>query len=185
MPNCPVCKEIHLLTNPLEDNLIAYHCLQCGGQWIRQKDYQAWLTHKGSILPEKAPSETVPEPLNTKQIKICPDCGHLLLKYQVGKGTDFTLDHCSHCGGVWFDKNEWLALKDRNLHDEVDKIITDIWQKNVRLEASRQTFQTFYLQQFGQADYEEIQRIKAWLSQHPKRDALLNYLQIKDPYSGT
>jgi len=180
--DCPVCKTVALTDVVLEADLWTQHCDNCGGHWIGLNAYRAWLDLQSEILPEKAPSSETPEAMTVKRAKLCPQCDHLLLKYKLGRGTEITLDHCSQCGGVWFDKNEWAILKDRNLHDEVYRIFTQSWQKQVREEMSRENLSQHYAQKFGAANYAKIREIKAWLVEHPETTALMAYLQDVDPY---
>ena len=65
-----------------------------------------------STLDEKPFSDVTFEVKDVQGAKICPECGRILLKYKVGHGLDFFVDHCSGCGGIWLDKNEWNALKE-------------------------------------------------------------------------
>ena len=180
--HCPICKNIKLNNIYLEHNLSSQHCQQCSGHWISFNAYQTWLDAKGGILLEKPASGTAPEPLTVKRAKLCPQCVHILLKYKLGRGTAITLDHCGQCGGVWFDKHEWAVLKDLNLHDEVYKIFTQSWQKQVRAEMSRENLAHHYETKFGTEDYAKIRQFKAWLIQHPEYAALRAYLNDVDPY---
>ncbi len=180
--DCPVCKTVKLSDVALEPNLWTQHCDSCGGHWLGLNAYQAWRDRQREILPEKMPSGEVPEAVTVKRAKLCPQCDHLLLKYKLGRATEITLDHCGQCGGVWFDQNEWLALKDRHLHDEVYRIFTQAWQKQVREELSRENLSRHYVQKFGAENYAKIRDIKAWLLAHPQSAALIAYLQDADPY---
>lgn len=180
--DCPICKTEPLQPQQLEQGLQTQACEHCGGHWISLNDYHAWLERKGEILPEKAPSGDAPEPMTIKRAKLCPQCDHLLLKYKLGRGTAMTLDHCGQCGGVWFDRHEWAVLKDLNLHDEVYKIFTQSWQKQVRREMSRENLRRHYERKFGADDYAKIRDCKAWLVNHPQSSALLAYLSDADPY---
>jgi Zn-finger nucleic acid-binding protein len=118
-----------------------------------------------------------------KQAGLCPWCGYLLIKYRVGHDINFTLDQCGNCNSFWFDKHEWEVLKSRNLHNQVHKVFTPAWQKQIRQEQSKHTWQEIYKEKFGAEDYAEIQRVRAWIYQHPERHRLLAYLTNENPYS--
>ena len=105
-----------------------------------------------------------------------------MLRYRVGRGLSFYLDHCGSCNGVWFDRNEWEALKQRNLHDEVHLVFSNAWQNQLRQEEARDILDTIYSEKF-QEDYEKIKEIKAWLDDHPERSQILSYSSNPDPYS--
>jgi hypothetical protein len=90
---CPVCKNVFLEDRNLLGNFHVLGCSQCRGYWIRYDDYWNWftsdsgqetfqdnLTESGAYLPS----------LESKQAKLCPDCGRILIKYRVDPGWTFT-----------------------------------------------------------------------------------------------
>ncbi|MGK7924001.1 MAG: zf-TFIIB domain-containing protein [Spirulina sp.] len=178
---CPVCRTSELTSVNLEEYLQAQTCPQCEGNWISAEDYQQWLDKHGETLPQKEPEISFDLKDNTKA-KLCPQCQRILIKYKVGHGVDFFLDHCSSCNGVWFDKNEWKALKERNLHDEVHYIFTKSWQKKIRDEEVREMLDSMYVTKFGKETYEEAKRIRAWLEEQPETMTLLAFLGDENPY---
>jgi hypothetical protein len=42
--------------------------------------------------------------------------------------------------------------------------------------------QAIYQEKFGEEDYAEVRRVKAWLDAHPQHNALRAYLNADDPY---
>jgi Zn-finger nucleic acid-binding protein len=180
--NCPVCKDVSLNTITLESDLPAVACDECGGNWISASKYWAWLENHGPALAEKQPEGEPIAATDVQHAKICPECRRLMLRYQIGHGLDFALDQCGSCNGVWFDKNEWEALKQRNLHDEVHLIFTAPWQTQVRKDERRRHLETIYARQF-QGDYAEIKRIKEWVDAHPEKSRILAFFNDPDPYS--
>jgi len=179
--DCPRCKDNPLHSVILEDHLEAESCHNCGGHWLGSENYYRWLDDRGEILPEKPP-EVELEVNDSDKAKLCPRCRRIMLKYKVGRGTDFYLDRCGSCNGVWFDKNEWESLKTRNLHDEVHLIFSPAWQENIRRQSHAKTLDRLYEQKFGTEDYEEVKKIRAWLRDRPQRLALLSFLTDKNPY---
>lgn len=180
--NCPICRTTQLVSVQLEDQLWAFTCNACHGHWISSAKYHAWLAYHGQILPEKPYDGPPLDTSDVEQTKICPECHRVMLRYLVGHGTGFSLDLCTGCQGVWFDPNQWQALKGRNLHDEVHLIITSPWQSKVRREEARNRIDALYEKWF-QEDYEEIQRIRDWVQNHPNRQRLIAFLIDRDPYS--
>lgn len=179
---CPVCKGDALESVRLESGLPANHCPSCSGHWISGRDYWSWLDAHGPNLGEKTyegPEITVAD---TEQAKLCPECSRIMLRYAVGHGTDFSLDHCSSCNGVWLDRGEWESLKGRNLHDDVNAILTVPWQTAARKEERKRHLERIYAKRFGD-DFEEMKRVRAWLDGHPHRDTILAFLTDADPYS--
>ena len=72
-----------------------------------------------------------------------------MVKYLVGRGLPFTIDHCHGCKGIWLDGNEWEALKKRNLHDDLNLMFTSFWQKEAQREARKKKMEEIYVDRFG------------------------------------
>ncbi len=178
---CPACGESELRPVELDQGLPAKECGKCGGRWLGSTEYWAWIEKAGTNQPERPADGGVPQISDSKHIKICPTCGHLLIRFRVGHGTGFSLDHCGTCNGVWLDRNEWETLKVRNLHDDIHRIFTAEWQGAIHAEARRTALERIYRQNFGDADFAEVQKIRAWIDAHPKRRALLAYLTDPKP----
>ena len=68
-------------------------CPACEGHWISGRAYFDWLDSHGDALPER--TYEGPEILiaDTQLAKLCPECSRILLRYVVGHGTDFAIDH--------------------------------------------------------------------------------------------
>ena len=105
-----------------------------------------------------------------------------MVKYLVGRGLQFTVDHCHGCKGIWLDGNEWEALRKRNLHDDLNSMLTSFWQTGAQREARKKRLEEIYISRFGADDYTEIKRIRWWLDTKVNRDQLLAYLTDKDPF---
>jgi Zn-finger nucleic acid-binding protein len=177
---CPVCKTEDLDFSPLESNLTSRHCEKCGGNWIPSFEYWKWREqHKGG-LPETPAGQTIPTSPVTGELiaKLCPECNKILVKYSVGHGTRFSLDQCGNCGGVWFDKHEWEALRARELHEDIYLIFTAPWQDRVRSQESRRAQEELYRRKFGDEGFNEIQRMKAWIDANPRKHEILAYLML-------
>jgi Zn-finger nucleic acid-binding protein len=179
---CPSCKTTDLTAADLESGLTAHVCESCQGHWISGRGYHDWLDRHGATLAEKTYDGPDIVIADTQNAKLCPECARILLRYKVGRGTDFTLEHCGACNGVWLDRGEWDALKVRNLHDEINAILTVPWQTRARLEERRRNLDQIYAARFG-ADYDELKRIRTWVDGHPERDRVLAFLTDPDPYS--
>ena len=179
---CPVCKDTTLKSTRLESELKAATCASCGGKWISASDYWNWLDRHGETLLEKEPEEAPIEVSDNQKAKICPWCRHIMLRYKVGRGLNFTLDQCGNCNSIWFDRNEWEALKQRNLHDEVHLVFSAPWQDRIRKEETHQLLDSLYKKRFKE-DYDRVRQIKDWIDNHPEKDEILAYLSSSDPYS--
>lgn len=180
--NCPVCQTSELLPTELEANLSALQCSVCDGHWISGAEYWQWLEEHGPNLPERDDQDSglsLAEP--GKHID-CPECRFRMVKYLVGHGFSFTLDHCDGCRGIWLDRNEWAALKERNLHDDLNSVFTAFWQNAAEREARKKRMEQRYVNRFGDDDYAEIKRIRWWLGTKANREELLAYLTDQDPF---
>jgi Zn-finger nucleic acid-binding protein len=173
--NCPVCKNIVLLPGQLEDNLPARGCSRCGGRWVAGVSYWRWLEQRGQAVDDSAPAAQA-EVHDSAPAKLCPECGRFLTRCKVGHGVDFHLDRCANCSGFWFDANEWEILKARALHDDVHFVFSAAWQAQLAQTQRHEAHEQILLEKLGQADFEEIRRIKAWLDAHPRRTELYAHL---------
>src|SRR5215813_4163628 len=178
--NCPVCKSPELMTNQLESNLTSMKCPNCRGNFIVGAEYWSWVETHGTDLAERI-HETESLSLAEPGFPIdCPECRFRMVKYLVGRGLNFTIDHCEGCKGIWLDGNEWEALKKRNLHDDLNLMFTAFWQNEAQRMARKKKLQQIYTTRFGEGDYGEIKRIRYWLESKTNREELLAYLLDKD-----
>ena len=178
--NCPVCKNQKLVPGQLEQNLTARKCEGCGGHWINSFEFWRWI-QEGKASNTRPTGRPVPLPESEpKGAKICPECGHILGRFPAGHSLGFKLDRCGHCGGIWFDRNEWEALRERELLPQVHLIFSQAWQARVRREETAEHLDELFRQRVGEADYAEAKRVKAWLRQHPHREKLLAFLENEE-----
>lgn len=180
--NCPVCETSELVSTDLESNLTSFRCPDCGGNWIRGAEYWKWLEEHGPNLPERNDQDSGLSLAEPGRHVDCPECRFRMVKYLVGHGFNFTLDQCGGCKGIWLDRNEWEALKERNLHDDVHAMFTAFWQAEALKERRRKHLEEIYITRFGADDYLEITKIRAWLSTRTNRQELLAYLTDHDPF---
>jgi Zn-finger nucleic acid-binding protein len=173
---CPVCRTTTLEAEDLERNLRTLRCGHCGGHWVQAYQYWMWLEEHSRAQPERPAEETVQLPVEDSPAKVCPECQHILWHNRVGHGLDFYIDRCSHCGGLWFDRNEWVVLKSRNLHDDVHFVFNQAWQHRVALEDRAENTQELLTRLLGPEDLAEARRVKAWIDAHPRKDLLRSYL---------
>lgn len=177
---CPICKNYALVVKALEQNLSSQQCPHCNGRWIGSFQYWKWRDASGKSINENTVSDSSDcSAKDSTGAKLCPECGHFLRRYPVGHGIAFGLDRCGNCGGMWFDQNEWEMLKKQNLHDDVHKIFSEIWQRQLRDEEHQAKMETFYKEKFGPDDYQKARDIKHWVDTHPNNTALRAFLGLK------
>lgn len=177
--NCPVCKAAALQPGYLEPQLSAHLCASCGGAWIHASDYHKWLEQQG---PEQAPSsaDVSYAVADTRSAKLCPACGHILIRYKVAEDLAFGLDHCGNCNGFWLDRMEWEHLRQHQLHGQVHRVFTAPWQRQLRQREHAAAVERMLQERLGDVDYAELKRVKAWLDRNPNRPMLLAYLQAPE-----
>jgi len=107
------------------------------------------------------------------------------LKYRISKDSSHRLDLSPDVGGIWLDKGEWEYLKKAGLAHQLNTIFTTPWQRKVRSESAKDTFEQMYRKKFGNEDYEKIKSMRAWLVAHPHRNALRAFLMAEDPWSAS
>jgi len=181
--NCPVCRSFELGSTDLESNLTSFRCPSCRGNWIRGAQYWKWLEEHGPNLPERDDQDSGLSLAEPGTPIDCPECRFRMVKYLVGHGFNFTLDQCDGCKGIWLDRNEWDALKERNLHDDLNAMFTPFWQANAQKEIRKRHLEQIYVSRFGEEDYAEIKRIRAWLDTRTNKEEFLAYLTDQDPFN--
>lgn len=179
---CPVCKDQQLGEISLLEGLPANRCPSCSGVWMEANPYMAWKRAQNGDKPNITNPKAVDIKWDIQQLKLCPHSGHIMIRYKVVPQAEFYVDRCRHCNGVWFDANEWDFLVKNNLYDNVNEFFTQPWQDALRNTESKTTFEQLYLEKFGADDYQKAKDIRAWLTDHPKRNMLLAFLQSDDPY---
>jgi Zn-finger nucleic acid-binding protein len=178
---CPSCASSTLRATTLEPGLAAHTCGQWSGAWIDAEAYRGWLERRRA-QPDVAEPPAAPLALaDVQHARLCPSCGRVMLRYRVGHGVDFFLDTCGMCNGIWLDRDEWAALKARNLHDDLHLIFTEPWQAEVHRAAARAHLEPLYRKRFGAA-FDEAVRVRAWLEAHPERAAILAFLADPEPF---
>ena len=176
---CPTCAPLELQPTVLDTNLSAQRCPGCQGLFISSADYWAWREQHGPDLPEQPDPQPIPPDVEASGAKQCPLCRHLLLPYKIALDILFTVDHCGACNGMWFEKEEWNSLQRRQLHDNLHQMFAAPWQRRLRMAEHRTRMDAIYRAKFGEEDYAEVQRVKAWLDAHPQRQALRAYLNAE------
>lgn len=179
---CPVCKTDTLGEISLLKGLPANECSNCHGFFIPSNAYMAWWKSLGREFPIKEGMIEIDPSWEVNELKFCATCGHIMARYKIFPDTEFYIDRCRNCNGIWLDQHEWDVLIDRNLHDNLNDFFTRPWQENLRAAETHNHLDSIYLEKLGAEDYERIKEIRAWLNDHPMRGMLLAFLQANDPY---
>ena len=180
---CPICQGHSLRKHQLEADLPAYQCHKCEGIWISAAQYWEWQKARDEDAPSPDQVPDAPIPIEGDgQVKQCPECRHMLRRFQVWPRVQVYVDRCGHCDSIWFDKGEWAYVRSKGEHGQVHLFFTEAWQEKVRAEEKRLWLDGVYAERFGAEDYARIKEIREWLWQHPKQAVLMAFLTDRDPY---
>lgn len=99
---CPVClKEMMTVTH---EDLEVDHCRLCGGLW-----FDAGEMDKLTVMKNKPKRFTQPIAYDFSQRKVeegkrdCPRCNRVM---KIMQFKDVSVDVCTECRGIWFDRYE-------------------------------------------------------------------------------
>jgi Zn-finger nucleic acid-binding protein len=175
--NSPVHPEVTMRPKTIEPGLDVFECPKSGGLWIPLLSYLAWKEKQPDKPAELPVGDTpVPQDDSKRRALICPESGRLLLRYGVGHGFQFHVEHSPATGGVWLDKGEWEALKSKGLHVGLHLIFTASYQRQIRSAEYNQTLNETFRDRIGAADFARVAEFGAWLASHPKRRDICCYL---------
>ena len=177
---CTSCKLGELNPSFIEGQFRAHTCSNCNGNWILIEDYVAWK--------ERNPQFSFDEDLQceideTKQAILCPVTGTIMRKLRLSTNTEHRIDYSASVGGVWLDKGEWELLKNENLAGSLNAVLTAHWQRNIRINSTKENFAEIYQDKFGEETYQKLKEFRNWLENQEHKSDLRAYLLAEDPYS--
>lgn len=178
---CPLCEITQLSIRKIESGLLVKECPSCGGYWLSSKDYGTWLESR-SLKSNNDYSDLSTSIKDTNKVMICPDCKHILIKYEVGHDAGFRLDHCGACNGVWFDKYEWESLINFNFDDKLYHIFSKEWQKQIIKDDQIKHLEKLNEAKIGKEEYKIVKQFCSWLNEHPEKSFILSYLNTHFKY---
>ena len=178
----PVSPEVNLQPKEIEPGLLAYECPQSGGYWIPLPAYEQWKAQQPASTASTPSGQNhsipvTPDPKRTALI--CPESGVVMLRYKAGQGLPFHIDRSPATGGVWLDKGEWQALKQRGLHVDLNLIFTASYQRDLRSAEYAQSLEKVFQDRIGQPDFQRVAEFKQWMTRHPKHRDIMCYLSDK------
>lgn len=173
----PVHPDTEMQLTEIEPGLFAYKCQKSGGVWISRPAFLDWKAHHKDDK-SALPIGYVPElPDDSKQqALICPESGHLLIRYRVGHGLKFHVDYSPETGGVWLDSGEWEALKSKGLHVELNLVFSTSYQRQIRSAEHEEALKRSFHDKIGHEDFQKVTAFKEWLATHPKRRQIRCYV---------
>ena len=173
---CPVCSTQQFSSVSIAGGLPAEQCSGCGGVWVALERYRDWRAHMPDLLEAVVPGELQDA---NGAVRLCPVTGRLMTRVRVSNDDGLLLDYSSAGQGVWLDQGEWERLIGLGLHDVLDAVVSDKWQAGLRLAASRERTEKAMRLRFGDAGFDELERIRAWLDGQANRSEMLAFLNAK------
>ncbi|GAB1264223.1 TFIIB-type zinc ribbon-containing protein [Aurantivibrio infirmus] len=175
--HCPKCKKSSALQGlELEKGLVAAACDSCEGVLLPLLNYRYWADREPTVEPRDISSSVVDD---NDHALICPKCDHLMIKYQIGLQHVNKVDLCASCDEIWLDKGEWSLLKQLDIHLQLSRIVTDVWQKDLRQQRYLTLQKARYVEILGEDDYEKIDQFKEWMRSHSKKKIIKQFLLAK------
>lgn len=182
--DCPVCHVPLDHATLMEADgetpaLSGYACPQCEGSWVPADTYFDWRDALGPDAARRLP-EPVPAPpdvlanvADTPGVKRCPLDGRRMRRLHVAAEAPFSVDQCDGCNGAWFDGGEWQAVVAMGLHDRLTHVFDDAWQLQVERTRDRDDRLGALRSVLGADDFDETERVRAWVWAHPQRHRIL------------
>jgi len=113
---------------------------------------------------------------DTDEAIACSKCLSLMTKYRISADAPNRIDFCAKCEDIWLDDGEWALVETLAGSDHLANIITQPWQRRVRM-ASEAQLETERLKSVFANDYDKVMELRAWLDDHPARNEVLVYLR--------
>jgi len=177
---CTSCKNGELTPSFIDGQFRAHTCSNCGGNWILIEDYVTWKERN----PQFSFDESVLcEIEDSKTALLCPATGTIMRKLCMSTSTSHRIDYSASVGGVWLDKGEWELLKKEGLAGSLNAVLTVHWQRNIRIDSTKDNFAEIYKDKFGQESYGKVKEFREWLFKQPNKADLRSYILAEDPYS--
>ncbi|GLX77229.1 hypothetical protein tinsulaeT_05690 [Thalassotalea insulae] len=177
---CTSCKQGELIPCFIDGQFRAHTCTSCEGHWILIEDYVAWKDRNPQFSFDESIQCDIDE---TNQAILCPVSGTIMRKLRLSTRTEHRIDYSASVGGVWLDKGEWELLKKEGLAGSLNAVLTAHWQRNIRINSTKDNFAEIYKDKFGQDTYKKVKELREWLYQHPNKADLRAYILADDPYS--
>ena len=173
---CPVCCARHFAPVKIEGALPAEQCSECQGVWVELELYRMWRKNR----PQSAAHEYAGKITEVNDVvRLCPQTGRMMTRIRVSNDNPLLLDYSVAAQAVWFDKGEWERLKALGLADQLDAVVSERWQVELREAASRERVEKAMRARFGDAAYEELVRMRDWMATQPNRMEMIAFLNAK------
>lgn len=127
--NCPVCKEVPMITVELNDIEIDY-CTECSGIWLDAGELELLL--EGSQRLTALLDSFKNHATSMEKPRKCPICMTNMQKILVGPAEkNLTIDSCPKHHGLWFDRgelNEIVLMATLDKDAKIKKLLEDMFR---------------------------------------------------------
>lgn len=174
---CPACGAKHFAPVKIEGALPAEQCTECQGVWVELDLYRMWRKNR----PHVAPHEFVGEIVQVNDaVRLCPATGRLMTRIRVSNDTSLLLDYSVAAQAVWFDRGEWERLVALGLSVQLDAVVSERWQHDLKQAASRERQEKALRTRFGDSNYDALVKMRDWLEDQPNRLEMMAFLNAKE-----
>jgi Zn-finger nucleic acid-binding protein len=173
---CPACRAQQFAPIKMEGGLPGEQCAACQGVWVELELYRMWRKNR----PQSAAHEYAGDITEVNDtVRVCPQTGRLMTRIRVSNENPLLLDYSVAAQGVWFDQGEWERLCALGLSDQLDAVVSERWQSDLRQAASRERLEKAMRARFGDTGYDELMRVRDWIAAQPNRLEMLAFLNAK------
>ena len=173
---CPACGAKQFAPIKIEGALPADQCQECQGVLVELELYRMWRKNRPQIAAHEYAGEITEV---NDSVRLCPQTGRMMTRIRVSNDNPLLLDYSVAAQAIWFDKGEWERLKALGLSDQLDAIVSQRWQVELREAASRERLEQAMRTRFGDAAYEELVRMRDWMATQPNRMEMMAFLNAK------
>ena len=173
---CPACGAKHFAPVKIEGALPAEQCAACQGVWMELDLYRMWRKNRPQIAAHDFAGEITEV---NDAVRLCPATGRMMTRIRVSNDTPLLLDYSVAAQAVWFDRGEWERLVALGLSGQLDAIVSERWQSELKQAASRERLEKAMRVRFGDSTYDELVRVRDWLTDQPNRPEMIAFLNAK------
>jgi len=140
-----------------------------------------WVTIQNLQSISEPEIETLPENDrlfdHDSMTGLCPAGHGIMIRAKVDIDEPFYLDKCTSCGGIWFDRGEWLRIVENNLAENLCNIWSKAWQRKHSKEKNRAFFLNMNHKLLGDNIFNMIIQLSNMLKKHPEKNRAIALLQ--------
>lgn len=109
------------------------------------------------------------KPDNDQRTGLCPQGHGILIRAKVEAEPPFYLEKCFKCGGVWFDKEEWLNIPEEYCEGDLYNLWSGGWQKQLKVQQKKEEMDLVYEQALGKELFREIKELARTIKNHKEK----------------